>query len=204
MHYEKEAVLGKREAVKEAALQKQHARALKALAQNQKIELRQLRIKHETKVGSSAGSKSNSKPHSRFGSGNSSKLGSAHGSDVISHNGKGSAIPRALAVEEEVEEYVEGEDDLQNEFGTLQASLLVLAKRHKEETAALEANIKKELNDTTLASEIKLADLEETQNNARVKLIEDQERDIEELKHSHEKEIMIEEMMVCFNFDLAR
>ena len=196
MHNEKESVLFKRETTKEESLKKQHAQVLKAMAYNQRIEIRQLRVKHDMKVSSANGSKSGSKLHSRLHSGNSSKFGSSQGSDVLTSE-KPALLP-TLAMEEEVEEIFDGEEDLRKEFGNIGASLLVLAKRHKDEIIALEGAAKKETNDINLSFEVRLTEMEETHNNARMKVIEDQERDVEELKEAQEKEIRIEEMMVNF------
>lgn len=195
MHAEKEAVLSKREAVKEESLKKQHAQILKALNQTQRIEIRHLRVKHEIKVSSATASKTGSKLHSRIQSGNSSKFGSTAGSDVLTPSEKPSTLP-ALAVEEEVEEGFEGDEELKNEFKNIDASLLVLGKRHKEEMTNLDVAAKKDINDINLSFEVKLTEMEESHYNARIKLIEDQEREVEELKEAQEKEIRIEEMMV--------
>lgn len=203
MHAEKELVLSKREAAKEVSLQKQHAQSLKAMAYNQRIEFRQLRIKHELKVSSAMGSKNGSKPHSRMHSNGSSKFGSASGSAegsiIMSGAEKQSLLP-TLHMEEEVEGELDNSEELRREFGDIGASLLVLAKRHKEQLTTMDAAIKKELNDLNLSFEVRSTELEEMQDNARIKLIEDQERDVEALKEAQEKEIRIEEQMVrlCF------
>jgi hypothetical protein len=199
MHAEKESVLSKREAAKEVSLQKQHAQLLKAMAYNQRIEFRQLRIKHELKVSSALASKNGSKPHSRLHSNGSSKYGSndgsVNGSNEMAVPEKQSLLP-TLTMEEEVEAELDNSDELRKEFGNIGASLQVLAKRHKDQLNAMDAAIKKELNDLNLSFEVRTTELEEMQNNARIKLIEDQERDVEELKEAQEKEIRIEEMMV--------
>ena len=76
------------------------------------------------------------------------------------------------------------------------ALLSTYLQRHNDEKASLENSIKREINDLNLSFEVKLTDMDETHQNGRIKLIEDQERDIEDLIVAQEKEIKIEEMMV--------
>ena len=206
MHTEKEAVLSKKEAAKEAYLVRKHAQEIKQLAQNQRIELRQLRTRQDEKVGiasSNGGSKAASKPHSKIGSKLQSRSGS---SDSIAEeqfqsstagSKKQSLNMLALAEFEGGEGEVEEESVETHEASTknLSQSIILLKKKQREELRTLEDSIKKEINDCNLSFEVKLGDMEESQTNGKIKLVEEQERELEEVKAAQQKEIMIEEMM---------
>merc|ERR1719354_779909 len=144
MHAEKENVMHKREMAKEGLIQRQNARDLKKMAQEQRLEIRTLRSKHEEKVQTtiSRQSANASKNHSRLGSASSSKNPSAYGSAVLGPETKGhSHLPRALAVEEEADE--EDEEVATKEGIMSSHSLVALAKRHKEEMSKIDFNQKK-------------------------------------------------------------
>lgn len=201
MHNEKEAVLSKKEAAKESLLARKHAQELKQLAQTQRIEMRQLRLRQDEKVGiaSSSGSRATSKPQSKIGSKLHSRAGSNESLASAVGDGTRKQSLNALAL-------IEAEDDQDGNEGdsaeiqeqsskSTSQSLVVLKKKHREELKALEDAIKKDINDCNLSFDVKLGDMEEAQNDARINLIEAQERELEEVKASQEKEILIEEMM---------
>ena len=199
MHNEKEAVLLKKETAKEAFLLRKHSHDLKTLAQTQKIQLRQLRTRQDEKVGiahSHGGSRSGSKPHSKIGSKLQSRSGSSESLTDIMGTKKQSINALALMeIDDQNEEGDDGVDAHEASVKQFSQSIIALKKKHREELRNLEDSIKKEINDCNLSFEVKLSDMEESQNTAHIKLIEDQERELEEIKGAQKKEILIEEMM---------
>ncbi|KAJ3260004.1 hypothetical protein HK103_001514 [Boothiomyces macroporosus] len=189
MHTEKENVISKKESAKEAYLQVLHQRELRELAHEQKIALRQLRIKQdENGQGSKGGSKGGSSVHSRVASNTS--IGSS-----AEYDGKKSTFNSGVKkLEEELNEDDSGDNGLFDKSKMAQ-SLINLAAKHREETATVEAMMKQEINDCILAFEAKVAEMEEAHLAAASKLLQDQERDINNLKAVQDKEIKMEESM---------
>ncbi|KAI8891975.1 hypothetical protein BC833DRAFT_546081, partial [Globomyces pollinis-pini] len=195
LHAEKENVVQKNESEKEELLKRQHKRELKDLANEQKISLRQLRIKLNEKIAASRGtaSSSSSKAASRIGSNASSARHSRAGST--------DSISQASPTKKGGMRIMEGgeEDDIDNgdveKSKNAAASLRMLIARHKEEFETLTSTIQREINDHTLAFDAKMEDMSETHERELSDLLEEQERQLEELKQIQEKEIMMEESM---------
>ncbi|KAJ3273908.1 hypothetical protein HDV01_003739 [Terramyces sp. JEL0728] len=201
MHTEKENVVAKKEASKEAYLLALHQKELRELAHEQKIAIRQLRIKQDEKIHSKRGF--SSKGASTYGSKGGSKVGSnAHSrSASITSNNSGIEMEGKKSFQlgaDKLKEDMDENDEFDNavlDKTRMSQSLLSLAAKHKDEMAALEELMKQETNDCTLAFEAKMTEMEEAHEAAIVRLLEDQERDINNLRAVQEKEIKMEESM---------
>ncbi|KAJ3369356.1 hypothetical protein HDU91_007277 [Kappamyces sp. JEL0680] len=212
---EKEAVISKKESAKELILQKQHVQELKKLAMDQRIELKQLKMKHESMYATLANrsinhalkntSKQGSRTASHLGSALGSVLGSTMGSKSASRSNSHDSIhepdgARKMTISKLSDAIVERDDNEDNaiesvDMAKMNATLVALQKRHFDELAALQTSIRKEIADIQLAFDVKFSDLEEASTSARIKLLEDQERELRDMRESQEKEIKIEEMM---------
>ena len=205
MHNAKELWLSEKEAQKEMTLKSNHERQLKDLEKEQRIETRQLKIKHAEKFGAHySDSKPGSKGGSKAGSIAGSKAGSAYGSVVHSRQGSNCSLNQVeggniqsgvqlLVLDDQLEE--ELETTLDTSGKVVDNSLKALSKRHAEQLSNMESMIKKELADSSLSFEIKLQDIKESQENACRELHEKHERELQDLEKAQEKEILGESMI---------
>jgi hypothetical protein len=217
MHAEKDSSLAKKEAAKENLLQRQNARELKNLINDQRVEIKKMKLKHEHAYFQSIHNISirvklgaNSQATSKVASGNSSKFvsvensvaGSAHRSgtsspgvlELPSTKLASAGIVQELMLESHIAEDVDDEADgtQKNKYGQTIADLV---KRHKEERMTLENATKQDINDCVLAVEAKVTEMEELHAVTSAKLLETQEREIFDLQLTQEKEIKMEESM---------
>lgn len=146
-----------------------------------------------SRMGSNMGSRAGSVAGSKMGSAMHSRQGSVTNFDFGDSKGPiqpGFSTSLMTGRDEEDEDDV---PDMSNKKGA--TTLVSLAARHREELAALQAQSKKEINDSMLAYEAREAELEEIHTEESAKLLEDQERELSEMRAIQEKEIAMEESM---------
>ncbi|KAJ3269689.1 Guanylate cyclase 2G [Terramyces sp. JEL0728] len=203
IHEEKENVMMKKEAAKEIQLHQKHERELGAVSGNLASS------KGGSMPGSVGGSKIGSKIGSKVGSIQGSKMGSVAnsaprsrdefaGADVVTDaTTNKSTLQQGLAdLLREVADEAENNDDNEIENGSkYPKSVQLLMIKHRKELSELEREIKKELNDFSLAYEVKSSDMEAAQQAACETLLEQQYNLVEETREAQEKEIKMEETM---------
>jgi PAS domain S-box-containing protein len=140
-------------------------------------------------MGSLTGSNLNSFPQSRHESNENvnANANEAFNKQIL-HNGLNSAL-KDLATEEE-----DDDEDIENK-SNMPKTIAQLLVRQRKERNQLETDLKKELNDCSVAFDAKMDELNETQKKQLEILMTEQERQLKEMIEAQEKEIIFEETM---------
>ncbi|KAI8910931.1 adenylate and guanylate cyclase catalytic domain-containing protein [Gorgonomyces haynaldii] len=208
LHTEKEFLRTTHEANKLQKLQKQHQAELKKHSRENRIALRQMKVKHDQELAATGlNSTTSSKNTSQQGSVGGSKIGSREmsrqtsNSSIDSHTStnKSSARGQSLGQQSAMhmidgEEEEDGQNEEENKMSkTTSTNLVKLMKRHEEERATIQQVVQQELNDYELAQEARLQEVEERHHLEVQRMIDDQALELNEFKSAQEKEIIMEE-----------